>query len=359
MKKTNFEWPEFNRDRDRISAYSSKFQNKSIVEAFAEVYGLNLKNVNADAPENIPPMELAIGDFVRARIINISKNRVDFDSSRTKSLLISNSNLYKYEKFKHFIPTDELKLKVVNKVRDRVTVDILAPMIEDFIYPRVKDPWIQKDVRGAQPILVKNLQLTRGGFIGKAVLPNVSEFVGEDYEVDAFIPGSQIVLNIAQDFEAFVGQDVEAFVINYMPRGDKMSLVCSVKEYLKYLGEMNMIKFFKDWTEDNDAWKEIKWVWTFDGYVTGTTSAAKKFDANKRSGVFIEIPELYITGMVNMDESELKNYQAGDKVRVRFDDFEEITKYNPITQQLQHIEPYIIEDNKIKKCNIKPILKLV
>ena len=137
-----------------------------------------------------------------------------------------------------------------------------------------------------------------------------------------------------------------------------MSLVCSVKEYLKYIGEMYMIQFFKDWTEDNNAWKELKGM-NFIGYVTGTTSAAKKFDANKRSGVFIEIPELNITGMVNMDDSELKNYQAGDEVRVRFDDFEEITKYNPITQQLQHIEPYIIEDNKIKKCNIKPILKLV
>ena len=136
-----------------------------------------------------------------------------------------------------------------------------------------------------------------------------------------------------------------------------MSLVCSVKEYLKYIGEMYMIQFFKDWTEDNNAWKELKGM-SFDGYVTGTTSAAKKFDANKRSGVFVEIPELNITGMVNMDEGELKNYQAGDEVRVRFDDFEEITKYNPITQQLQHIEPYIIEDNKIKKCNIKPILKL-
>lgn len=358
MKKTNFEWPKFNRDRDRINAYSTKFQNKSIVEAFSEVYGLKLKNIDANAPENIPPMELAIGDFVRARIMNISKNRVEFDSSRTKSLLISNCNLYKYNKFKHFIPTDELKLKVVNKVRDRVTVDVLAPMVEDFINPRVKDPWIQKDVRGAQPILVKNLQLTRGGFIGKAVLPNVSEFVGEDYEVDAFIPGSQIVLNIAQDFEAFVGQDVEAFVINYMPRGDKMSLVCSAKEYLKYIGEMYMIQFFKDWTEDNNAWKELKGM-SFIGYVTGTTSVAKKFDANKRSGVFIEIPELNITGMVNMDDEELSNYSAGDKVLVRFDGFEEAMKYNSITQQVQHIEPYVIEDNKIKKFNIKPILKLV
>ena len=115
-----------------------------------------------------------------------------------------------------------------------------------------------------------------------------------------------------------------------------------------------MIQMFKDWTEDNDEWKKMNEI-TFEGRVTGT----KKYDTNKRSGVFIEIPELNITGMVNMDDEELGNYSAGDKVLVRFDGFEEAMKYNSITQQVQHIEPYVIEDNKIKKFNIKPILKLV
>ena len=143
-----------------------------------------------------------------------------------------------------------------------------------------------------------------------------------------------------------------------MARGDKMSLICSVKEYLKYRGELIMIQMFKDWTEDNDEWKKMNEI-TFEGRVTGTTNVTKKYDANKRSGVFIEIPELNITGMVNMDDEELSNYSAGDKVLVRFDGFEEAMKYNSITQQVQHIEPYVIEDNKIKKFNIKPILKLV
>ena len=54
---------------------------------------------------------------------------------------------------------------------------------------------------------VKDLQWTKGGFTGKAVLPNVSDFVGEDYTVDVFIPGSQIVLNITDNFEQFIGKE--------------------------------------------------------------------------------------------------------------------------------------------------------
>lgn len=358
MKKIEFEWPEFKKDRDRIRAYTFKYRNQSIADAFSEVYGLDLKQQDLST-EVVPCAELSVGDYVNARIISISKNHVDFDTSHTKTLLISNCNLYKYERFKHFIPLDEFKLKVISKTKNYATVDVLTPMIEDFIYPRVNAPWIQKDVRGALPILVKNLQLTRGGFTGKAVLPNVSEFVGEDYEVDAFIPGSQIVLNIAQNFEEFIGQDVWTFIINYTDRGNgQMSLICSAKEYLKYLGEMNMIQLFKDWTEDNDAWKKANET-TLTGYVTGTMGNPKKLDGSTQCAVFIEVPMLNITGMVSVPKDEIYNYRTGMELNVQLDGFEEPTRYNPTTQQLQHLDPYVIEDNKIKKCNIKPILKLV
>ena len=56
-----------------------------------------------------------------------------------------------------------------------------------------------------------------------------------------------------------------------------MSLICSVKEYLKYRGELIMIQMFKDWTEDNDEWKKMNEI-TFEGRVTGTTNVTKKYD---------------------------------------------------------------------------------
>lgn len=358
-KKTEeFVWPEYRTDRERIKAYSNKFKNKTIGEAFSDVYKLNLPHADS---YNDTPHELQVGDMVYARITNIEKNRVDFDTSKFKSTVLSNCNLYKYDKFKHFLPTDEIKLKVTNKIRDRIYVDVLQPMIDDFVLPRVNTPWIQKDIDNIIPVRVENLQLTQGGFIGKAVIPNVTDFIGQKYTVDAFIPGSQIVLNITRDFESFIGKSVDTFIINYMMKpgeDNKMSLVCSAKEYIKTYGEINMIYMFKHWLDDDEEWKEISSK-RVTGIVTGTINSSKRFGENviKKCGIFVEIPEWSMTGMVLTDPDILKNYKAGDEVLVQMDKFEETLKYNPLVQQMQHIEPYVIEDNKIKRCNLKPVLK--
>ena len=41
--KTKFEWPEFNKDRDRIRAYSQRFKDTTIAEAFEQAYHFKLK----------------------------------------------------------------------------------------------------------------------------------------------------------------------------------------------------------------------------------------------------------------------------------------------------------------------------
>lgn len=361
-KKPEFEWPEYKTEKERIRAYSNKFKNSTISEAFSDVYKIHLK------PEykgigNETPKELNIGDEVFARIIHVDKNKVEFDNALFKSTVTSNNNLYKYEKFRNYIPTFDVKVRVINKVKDRITVDIMQPMIDDFIVPRATNPWIQKDIANPlQPVLVKNLQLTQGGFLGKAVIPNISEFIGQDYEVDAFIPGSQIVLNITNDFESFVGKSVLAFILNstQKPGSNKMSLVCSVKEFIKTCGEINMIYMFKQWAENSEEWKNINET-KYNGIITGVINNTKRFGDNvvRKCGVFVEIPDLSITGMVNVDPSEISNYKSGQAVNVKINGFEETMRYNSAAQQMQHVEPYIIEDNKIKRCNLKPILEFV
>ena len=63
--------------------------------------------------------------------------------------------------------------------------------------------------------------------------------------------------------------------------------------------------------------------------------------------------------MVNVDPSEINNYKSGQAVNVKINGFEETMRYNPAAQQMQHVEPYVIEDGKIKRCNLKPILEFV
>lgn len=352
-----FDWPEFTSDRKRISSYSQRYKNSSITEAFESCYNFKVGPVKETV--NFIPQELKVGDIVKTRILSIGKGLVVFDSANYKTNLQSAVNLYKYERFKHFLPMDEIECAVTRVDKDKAVLDPIAPMVDGWLSPILADNTIQKVIPTGNKIKtaikVKDLKLTKGGFMGKAVIPMASEFVGEDYTIDAFIPGSQIVLNITDDFEQYNGTGVEAFVVNYIKKpGTKtgMSLICSRKEVLKFQGECNMIQAFNAWCEESEVWNKFADT-IYDGKVTGVINTSKK------CGVFVEIPELSITGMVSTKPEELVNYKPHMNINVKLVGFDEELFYNPDVDQKQHVQPYEIEDGVLKKCNLKPILQFV
>ena len=351
MKQKKFEWPAFNRDKDRIRYNSQAYAQMSIADAFNKAYNLKIKPTEVS---DETPRDLRVGDIIKVFIRDVQKNHVEFDSTNVKANLSSSVNLWKYNRFKNNIPKESVEACVTNVSRGTTYIDPLTLLTEGYVLPFVKDPWKQKDLKNPHKILVKNLQLSRGGFIGQAVIPSTSGFVGEDYTVEAFIPGSQIVLNITKDFESFIGKDVEAFIVNYIPKpgaDNKMSLICSTKELLKFYGNSTMVEMFKHWTESDEIWQETKNA-RFGGLVTGIINSSKK------CGVFVEIPELNITGMVQCNPSEIVDYKPGDELMVGIEGFEEETYFNKDVQQVQHQDPYIITEGCLEKCNLKPILKI-
>ena len=137
---------------------------------------------------------------------------MEFDIGNYKTPITSAVNLNKYKRFKNNIPTEKVLVQVVEAYNDRVVVDPIMPLLDNYLSPILRDKNVQRIIGKPMVTRVKNLQLMKGGFTGQAVIPNVSEFVGEDFTVDVFIPGSQIVLNITDNFEQFVGKDVDAFI---------------------------------------------------------------------------------------------------------------------------------------------------
>lgn len=347
-----FVWPEFNSESERIKAYSKRYANMSIVEAFEHAYGITIGQVKEGA--NNTPSEIKVGDEIMLNILSITKNHVEFDAANYKAQILSSVNLHKYDRFKHNLPTDPIKVQVMDVQKDRVTVDPLAPVVNDYLNPILRNKNVQKVIGNPQSVRVKNLQLTKGGFTGKAVLPTVSQFVGEEYTVDVFIPGSQIVLNITDNFEQFVGKEVDAFIINYMnkPGSNALSLVASAKELIKFRGECKLIELFKSWCEESEAWKK-NLTSKYQGRVTGVINSSKK------CGVFVEIPALDMTGLVPVEPDQLVNYKADSFVWVQLTGFDEEKKYNSITKQMEHVDPYVIEDNCLVRCNLKPVLSFV
>lgn len=344
-----FQWPEFADDKKRIKSYSDRFRNNTVTEAFQTIYGIDLTGVNGKANEL--PREYKVGDIIKTRLANVTKDSVKFEDVNYKGTVMCASNLYKYRKLRGG-SQEAIDAVVVDVKKDRITLDPIKPMTDAWIQDTVSNPTSQNVLGDPRTIKVRNLQLTAGGFIGKAVIPSTSGFIGEEYVVDAFIPGSQIVLNITDDFEQFIGKDVDAFVLNYIPKGDGMSLICSVKSYLTFLGNERMIEMFKRWCEDSPQWDKYSKV-VHGGVVTGVINSSKK------CGVFVEVTDLNITGMVKVAPDELVNYKPGDNVAVRLSSFDEETFYNKEVGQVQHVDPYIIEDGVLVKCNLKPILVFV
>lgn len=355
MSKNNteaFVWPEFNSDSERIKAYTKRYKNMSIVEAFEHAYGITIGHVKEVA--NDTPGEIKVGDELSLNILSITKNHVEFDVANYKAQILSSVNLHKYNRFKHNLPTDPVKVLVMDVNKGRVTVDPIAPVVNDYLNPILANKNVQKTIGNPMSVRVKDLQLTRGGFTGKAVLPTVSDFVGEEYTVDVFIPGSQIVLNITDNFEQFVGKEVDAFIINFMnkPGSNALSLIASAKELIKFKGECKLIELFNSWCEDGSLWKEYSEK-ELEGRVTGVINSSKK------CGVFVELPSHNMTGLVAVEPDQLVNYKADSTVKVKFTGFDEEKKYNSITKQMEHVDPYVIEDGCLVRCNLKPVLEFV
>lgn len=354
----NYEWPEFKSDRERIKIMSQRLKNLDIVDSFRSVYGKEVANRGAaiDNARMVPPI-LNVGMIIKLPITNIGKGRVEFDSGNYKNRFVSNVNLGKYGKFKQFKPIHPIDVEIKKIDKDCVTVDPISPMVNKWINEVAKNPVSQRNIKNCSPITVKNLQLTRGGFIGDAVIPTVSDFVGEDFTIRTFIPGSQIVLNITDDFAQFEGKTVQAFALNYIDNNKSgWSLICSVKEYLKFRGECSLVDLFNIWcggNADSDNWWKSFSAKSFNGRVTGIINSSKK------CGVFVEIPEYNITGMINSTPEEVVKYKPKQEVNVRFDSFAEEMYYNNTMKQMQHVQPYVITDDILEKCSLKPILKII
>lgn len=341
----------FKTNRERITHNNHAYARMTIAEAFAANYSVEVSDPQLG---NDLPTAIKVGDVINLQITSISKQTgVVFSSGSYKENFATRNNLGRYSAFGGH---NEVRAKVV-EITPKVTyVDIWEPLLDEFINPRVAEPWTQYALEPSQivPVRVKDLHLVRGGYLGKAVIPNISEMLGEDFTVDAFVPGSQIVLNTTEDFESFEGQEVTTFITSYGPKpnGKGMSLVCSRKNFLKHQGHLNMIELHKMWCDDGKEWKEFA-ERDFPGRITGVINSSKK------CGAFVEVPHLNITGMIMLRPEELVEYPMNNWINVKFKTFEEELVYNEAVGQFQHTVPFEVENGAIKKVNVRPIFDVV
>lgn len=359
----SFEWPQFKSERERIKLNSARFKEESIADAFCKCYNMKLKK---HRDELSVYHDVRVGEIIPLKIIYVDKKTVTFESGSYKEVIESAVNLYQYASFKSGkLPNKPVACKVVSKTSNKIVVDPLAPMFDEWLKDKLDNIKNQYDVNADRSICVKNLKILRGsyqgavsgGFQGDVRVDNVSKFCGQDVYLKAFIPGSQIVLNIERDFDIWEGETVRAFITNYVERKDRfggtqMSLICSAKEYLKFQGDKAKIEIFNAYCLNGEEWQNYqKAVWL--GKVTGI------INSSKRQGVFVEVPTLNITGLIEMKPEDLVYYHPGDEVRVNLARIDEPMVYNPVVDQMQHKASFEITNGILKKCNLRFVFGIV
>ena len=344
----DFDWSALSSDVERIRSNSKKFKDMSVSEAFYKSVKKRPKKVKPIA--NDVPVDVKIGSRLTVSVLSVSKGNTVFDAGNIKDPVSSTVDLYKFPTFKKFLPKEPIEVAVVDKRKGILYVDPIRPLYDKW-EEHIQKQDEQYSMLSDESVEVCNLRWVPGGFIGQVNVPQISEFTGQPFLVDAFIPGSQIVLNIERDFDRWIGKTVRAFVTN-PPTGGRSSrsVVCSVKKYLENKGNIFKINLFKSWTEDGEMWKANEKV-TYDGVVTGVIHSAKK------CGVFVELPSVNITGLVKEDPEKLSEYHPGDHVPVKITSFDELRQYDPLVDQMKHVIPYVVKDGIIRECNLKPVLE--
>lgn len=342
----DIEWPEFTKERERIKANSLRYKNVPVSEAMCGIH-----EETVVIPET--PILPVVGSIYKA-VLTKHGNSVSITGVSAKEQVICRNNLAKYPNMEYDNMPIDAKVVALDKIRQSVTIDVLQPVFESWINRVMTDKTSQYDVKRPETITVHDLHLSNGGFLGKAEIPVMSEFVGEPYFVDAFIPGSQIVLNIEKDFSKWEGKTVDTFVAGYTVKPgsvNQMSLVCSRKSLLNFAGNLTKIELYGDYCHEGKKWESFTKS-VFSGIVTGVINSSKK------CGVFVELPMFNITGMIPVEPSKLVEFKAGNSLEVKITGFEQMLEYDPTTGQTIHSEPYKIENGKLKSCILKPILEL-
>ena len=248
-----------------------------------------------------------------------------------------------YDNVENYLLThnNELMFTVREKKNGKYYVSVI-----DAYYKAWKQD-IEKAIQNEDGIMVHIEKLVTGGYICKTDIWTINELTGKKYTNSVFIPGSHIVLNIERDFSSWVDKDVnivpQKFVEyrkDYRTGEVDLSLVGSRKRVLQIQGMVAMYDIYN--RAQLGKIDNVKYTpEVFNGIVTGV------INSNKKTGVFIELPEHNITGLMPVNSSDLVNYRPGQDINVYISEFE--------IQEGK--EPFVInkKTNRVLKCNVRPV----
>ena len=335
---------DFKNDKERIKYMKQAYKNMSIEKSFAVFYG---EDISPETKQNKAVNTVTIielGQTYVGKVKEFTRTSLTFEIPGVKEELIAKDNFGDcYDSVENYLLThnNELMFTVREKKNGKYYVSVI-----DAYYKAWKQD-IEKAIQNEDGIMVHIEKLVTGGYICKTDIWTINELTGKKYTNSVFIPGSHIVLNIERDFSSWVDKDVnivpQKFVEyrkDYRTGEVDLSLVGSRKRVLQIQGMVAMYEIYnRAQLAKIDNVKYTPEV--FNGIVTGV------INSNKKTGVFIELPEHNITGLMPVNSSDLVNYRPGQDINVYISEFE--------IQEGK--EPFVInkKSNRVLKCNVRPV----
>ena len=340
-------FPYFKNDMERIKYMKKAYGNMSLAKSFSIFYGLELSpEVKANKSINTVQI-IELGKTYSGTVKSFDKNGIVFDLPGVKDEIISKENFNDCaDAINNYLLNHNNKL--LFEVREHKNNKYIVSVINAYYNQWVNI--INKAIQYEQGINVHIDSLVKGGYICHTDITNICQLTGKNYTHSVFIPGSHIVLNIEHDFEKWIGQDVTIVPQKFVEfRRDlktgliENSLVGSRKKVLQILGMNNIHEIYQKYllAETDERFKYEPE--SYDGTVTGIINSANK------TGIFVELNDKYITGLMPIDAMDLLDYKPGDPVRVRIKEFEVQEGKDPFIYN---------KKGQLLKCNVRPVFEL-
>jgi len=340
------DFPVFKNDKERLAYMKHAYRNVSLAKAFSIYYGTELSAELKNDKYINQVNTVNLGETYAGTVKEITTTYITFDLPGVKEEIICKDNFSScIDNIQAYLLSHNNKLlfEVREKKDNRYFVSVINAYYNNWVNT------INKAIQHEDGIKVHIDSLVQGGYLCHTPITPLNNLTGRNYTHSVFIPGSHIVLNIEHDFEKWIGQDVvivpQKFVDfrkNYKTGETENSLVGSRKKVLQIMGMNNLVEMYNKYilsTKENVTYTPE----VYEGVVTGIINAQKK------QGVFIELEDKFITGLLPMESYDLLDYKPGDKVKVTIDKFE--------VQEGK--EPFIFnKKGNVIKTNTRTVFKL-
>lgn len=345
---SDVEFPYFKTDKERIKYMSNAYKNFNLAKAFQTFYNLEFSETIIKDTSINKVYTLELGNIYNGTVESFDKNGIVFNIPGVKDEIICKENFMDCEtNINNYLLTHNNKLlfEIREKKDNKYYVSVINAYYRNWVNI------INDAIKNNNGIKVHIDELVNGGYLCHTIIKPLFDLTGKSYTHLVFIPGSHIVLNIENNFERWIGEDViivpQKFVdynVNYHTGEIEKSLVGSRKKVLQILGNNHLKEIYGKWKLSQE-YDNVLFENKYTGIVTGIINSQKK------TGIFVELDDLYITGLAQIDSIDLINYKPGDEVTIKISNFE----------CKDGCEPFVMTKNGkyIKECNIRPVFEII